>query len=774
MIESAKCWRTLLLAGAVAVAAAWLAVTWIAFTSEANVMPATAAPATVPAHDYAPWQSVPIQDGRIKPLQTASVEAIRQITGRTRFDGLDPVAVVLAWMLSGGHGAGHGFTDWEVHPFLLCDHHDLRRAIFATDGSDESAIAAVAGKFVTPRDLRHSLPFDQLLEEAARLRKLYESKAHLHMTTVQLKAEELARRLTLYDSLCGRSLTRLARNAVAANQFVDVRRLAEAHDLTPAVALARRESSLMPSGPLRMIVLDRVPGSSWFSITELEALQREPGRWATLMKQRLAQRPTAYVGGEAADAVRAFHEQLQRGHGHQAIDDLERTIRERQRQRPGKAPFAYRGLVTRLRQGVDRVRSRNYDPDDPELRILHLEFLEGLYPDMYRESVGAQPFPAKEVQRALDSFRKLCRAYAGDSEAFALASREFIDLLSDVGRQIPPGSYPGSDSIDLEMLYNKAQPFFWAWLLMLPAMLLLGTFVATGWRWSYCGGLLLYLLAVGLQGWGGYLRVCLSGRAPVSNMYETVVFAAFMAAIFAFILELIYRRGIFVLAGAAVATLGLILADQLPLALDPSISPIVPVLRSNYWLTVHVLTIVSSYAAGTLAWALGNLTLAITVLGKSRPDTSSTDTLKTLAHFTYRAMQIAVLLLAMGTFLGGWWAAHAWGRFWGWDPKEVGALLALVCYVIPLHARYIGWIGPFGLAVAAVLCYASIILSWYVINFVFATGLHSYGFASGGAIWVLWAVLLNLEWVLLASWAFLGRNSAANPSGAISLPGPPE
>src|ERR1700682_846727 len=72
---------------------------------------------------------------------------------------------------------------------------------------------------------------------------------------------------------------------------------------------------------------------------------------------------------------------------------------------------------------------------------------------------------------------------------------------------------------------------------------------------------------------------------------------------------------------------------------------------------------------------------------------------KPLAKFTYRAMQVGVLMLAAGTGLGGWWAAESWGRFWGWDPKEVGALIALVCYVVPLHARYIGWVKDFGLAV---------------------------------------------------------------------------
>ena len=199
--------------------------------------------------------------------------------------------------------------------------------------------------------------------------------------------------------------------------------------------------------------------------------------------------------------------------------------------------------------------------------------------------------------------------------------------------------------------------------------------------------------------------------------------------------------------GALVATISLVLADQLPLALDPKINPLVPVLRSNFWLTIHVLVIVSSYAGGTLAWGLANIALVLIVFGRD----NARATIKTLSHFTYRALQIAVLLLAAGTFLGGWWAAYSWGRFWGWDPKETGALIALVCYVIPLHMRYIGWIKDFGLAVAAIVCYAAILMSWYGVNFVLGAGLHSYGFGGGGDGWVYWASLLNIEWVLAAT-----------------------
>jgi hypothetical protein len=120
-------------------------------------------------------------------------------------------------------------------------------------------------------------------------------------------------------------------------------------------------------------------------------------------------------------------------------------------------------------------------------------------------------------------------------------------------------------------------------------------------------------------------------------------------------------------------------------------------------------------------------------------------------------------------------AAHAWGRFWGWDPKEVGALVALVCYVVPLHARYAGWVKDYGLAVWAVLSYGAIIVSWYVLNFVLAAGMDSYGFGLGGGPWVLLAALANLEWLFVASILYRRRcrSASGGEEGQQENPGEP-
>ena len=114
-------------------------------------------------------------------------------------------------------------------------------------------------------------------------------------------------------------------------------------------------------------------------------------------------------------------------------------------------------------------------------------------------------------------------------------------------------------------------------------------------------------------------------------------------------------------------------------------------MRNNFWLVTHVMTITLSYAAFALAMGIANITLGYYLMrSENRP------AIEALSRFTYRALQVGVVLLATGTFLGGMWAAYSWGRFWGWDPKEVWALIALLGYLAVLH-----WALPAGSSIAA-------------------------------------------------------------------------
>jgi len=281
-----------------------------------------------------------------------------------------------------------------------------------------------------------------------------------------------------------------------------------------------------------------------------------------------------------------------------------------------------------------------------------------------------------------------------------------------------------------EVLYNRVKPFRLAWILYLLGFLGLAASFPLASRAANRAGFVLVTAAFLVQGYGMLLRMLISGRPPVTNMYESVVFVSWGAVLFALAFEAAYRVRYFAACASGLSVLLLILADSLPI-LDGSIEPLVPVLRDNMWLTVHVLTITLGYAAFFLGVALGHLNLALYFFAPGRREL-----LRTMSLFLYRALQAGTLFLAAGTLLGGVWASYSWGRFWGWDPKETWALIALLTYLAILHGRFLGWIRDFGLAVGALLGGLTVLMAWYGVNFILGTGLHSYGFGSGGYAYV--------------------------------------
>ncbi len=346
----------------------------------------------------------------------------------------------------------------------------------------------------------------------------------------------------------------------------------------------------------------------------------------------------------------------------------------------------------------------------------------------------------------------------GDAKNFNLASEELATVLRTIGS--PSQTYPSEFKINLEVAYNHLEPFRVAWILMMLAALAMLIHLARHWKMFYwCAfgsyGLGMIALIVGFS-----IRVIISGRPLVTNMYESVIFVGSGVAIFGAVFEAIYRKKYVLVAAAAVSTTALILADICPAILDPSVRPLEPVLRSNFWLVAHVLTISLSYAAFALALGVANITLGYFLL---RSDNA--DTIRTLSQFTYRAIQVGVLLLAIGIVLGAAWADYSWGRFWGWDPKEVWALVALLGYLAVVHARSGEAIGHLGLAVSSVVCFSLVVMAWYGVNFVLGTGLHSYGFGDGGQGFVFSA--LFFQWLFAAIAIRRSRATATLPD---SLP----
>jgi ABC-type transport system involved in cytochrome c biogenesis permease subunit len=359
----------------------------------------------------------------------------------------------------------------------------------------------------------------------------------------------------------------------------------------------------------------------------------------------------------------------------------------------------------------------------------------------------------KQLETTVEALEAAFKGLPATETAFASATQAFAKNLA----QLRPEHYPTVKALTQEVSYNKLHPFRWAWILLAFAGIVL--WVTSLWARN-TGYQIAWLLVAGsfaLQLYGFVARTLISGRAPVTNMYESVIWVAFGTVLLAMIMEGIYRSRVIFLSAIPVAITALILADTQTTILNPAIHPLTPVLRDNFWLSTHVTSITLSYAAFALALGVGHVVLGRVMLKR--------EVSAALYNYLYRSLQIGVLLLATGTILGGVWANYSWGRFWDWDPKETWALIALLGYLAILHGRIAGWWKGFGLAVGSILGFQSVLMAWYGVNFVLGQGLHSYGFGTGGFSYVLSYVLAEIAFVAVAVW-MKRRADAAKGTGA--------
>jgi cytochrome c-type biogenesis protein CcsB len=306
--------------------------------------------------------------------------------------------------------------------------------------------------------------------------------------------------------------------------------------------------------------------------------------------------------------------------------------------------------------------------------------------------------------------------------------------------------HTGSSKIWLEVQYFRFRPFECAAIAYLLAFVFLGLFRKI--KLFTLPGMLAVTTAFLFHTAGLAIRVIVLSRPPVSNMYESMIFMNWALMIFAALFCLTQKNPIALGVGSLMSALVMIYANLLPI--DSSLDVLVPVLRSGYWLSVHVMTIVASYGAFGLAVGLGHRHLfcsALNLFSEKDKEVS--------ARLIYRVIQLGVILIGAGTVLGGVWANESWGRFWGWDPKETWALITFLGYLVVVHLKYAKKLSDFGLALSAVVGFLLVLMTWYGVNFVLGRGLHSYGAGSGGMQWVVYFLIfeaLFVAWVLVYPW----------------------
>jgi ABC-type transport system involved in cytochrome c biogenesis permease subunit len=282
--------------------------------------------------------------------------------------------------------------------------------------------------------------------------------------------------------------------------------------------------------------------------------------------------------------------------------------------------------------------------------------------------------------------------------------------------------------IPLEVSFYRADYFYNALYAFVAAFLC----VALSWlkpaKWLTRGAWLGLGVGTALLVAGITVRCVIRSRPPVSTLYETVLFVAAVAVIAAMIAEYVNRQGIALALATLLGAGGMFLANKYEVQEHVDTMPsLVAVLDTNFWLATHVTCVTIGYSAGLLAGAIGHVYVLGRVFGLKRGDTAF---YKTLSTMTYGMTCFGLLFSVVGTVLGGIWANESWGRFWGWDPKENGALTIVLWQLIVLHARIGGYLREFGVAMASVFGTAVVASSWWGVNLL-GVGLHSYGFTSG-------------------------------------------
>lgn len=232
------------------------------------------------------------------------------------------------------------------------------------------------------------------------------------------------------------------------------------------------------------------------------------------------------------------------------------------------------------------------------------------------------------------------------------------------------------------------------------------------------------------------LRIYLLMRPPVSSMAETVIYVPWIAIVLGITLTLRLRTLFPVITAATIA---ICLLSILQWTFTPyHLENVQAVLNSQIWLTVHVLMIVASYGVLIFGGAIGHLLLIYQFLGKKT---------ERLEQALIQSLYLGIALLIPGTILGGVWAAQSWGRFWDWDPKESWAFISACVYLLVIHAYRFRKVKAKGLAIGSIFGLLAISFTWYGVNYILGTGLHSYGFGSGGE-WIYFSyVILELLFI---------------------------
>ncbi|MGB6848791.1 MAG: cytochrome c biogenesis protein CcsA, partial [Thermoanaerobaculia bacterium] len=336
-------------------------------------------------------------------------------------------------------------------------------------------------------------------------------------------------------------------------------------------------------------------------------------------------------------------------------------------------------------------------------------------------------------------------------------------------RFAPPAGYPSDEDIERELLYNRVRPSRLAWWVLAFAAVVSLVAWARPQRWLEVLATVGLATGFGVMTWGLALRWQIASRIPASNMYESMLFLAWGVGLFALVARVTIRGTepatggmvrLVVVNATLISTLAMVLVDLLPL--DPFIHPMPPTLSGTPWLAIHVPITMVSYSVFALGMLAAHIQIGTEIFAPARRELAAR-----MNDLLYWYMHVGSILLAAGIFTGSIWAASSWGRYWGWDPKEVWSLIALLAYMAILHGRFDRLIGPFGTAAMSIVAFWTILMTYIGVNFVLTAGLHSYGFGQSSV--TTWMAVLALAEILFLTAGLIAHNRRRSTGTGLEI-----
>lgn len=330
-------------------------------------------------------------------------------------------------------------------------------------------------------------------------------------------------------------------------------------------------------------------------------------------------------------------------------------------------------------------------------------------------------------------------------------SNQLLKGISDYQKKFGASIMPIQSKIDLEIRYNKMNIFnrLGSFYGLLGLIMIVLSFIEIFKSYKLVNVILKVMLALVIIGFlmqtaGLAMRWYISGHAPWSNGYESMIYIAWVSVFAGLIFA---RKSNMTLAATTVLASIILMVAHLNW-MNPEITNLVPVLKS-YWLTIHVSVITASYGFLALSMLLGFINLILMILRKSSNLQKMNKNIAELTAISEQSITVGLYMLTIGTFLGGVWANESWGRYWGWDPKETWALVSVLVYAFVLHMRFIpGLRGMFAINFASVIAYFSILMTYFGVNY-YLSGLHSY--ASGDPMPIPTFVYYSIVTIILVA-----------------------